>query len=1447
MIKQETHVVKGMQRDLTVSKFSPEYAFDAQNIRITARDHNTFLSITNEKGNKEIELRDKSNSVVSITGTTIGYNVLNNYLTLFTTDNTTDRIYRLSRNSDYFECELLYVGSLGFNTEYPIESLGVYENENIQKVYWVDGRNQARVINIAATEDMQKKWTDTSFNFVPDLSYTENIKVEKNVSTLGNFPSGVIQYAFTYYNLYGQESNIFYTTPLYYLSFDNRGANPEEKVSNSFTITINNPDTKFDYIRVYSICRTSIDATPTVTNIVDLPINAKVLTYTDNGNYGSTVDPTILLYVGGNNIVPTTLAQKDNTLFLGNILLRNKEVPESLRNLLQAESLFGFYKEPINVEYNYKGYYTYKNLLYNSSYIKGFKYLEWYRFGIQFQDSTGKWTEAVYIKDAYNTLSPDETHKVAASVGLSTRTVELARQLGYVRARGLVVYPSHTDREVIAQGILCPTVYNLEDRFSNSPFAQSSWFTRPYLGVDTQHFNYIINGPDQYYNGNYKLNDEIHDIISKGSWAEFRHNYPIPDNWKRNAEIQCLANVPESPLVTTTDNNSIVEWISNHKEYYFIDQSILTFHSPELEFDESLNNMDLSNVKLRIVGKVDFTSNAPCIDIQTSTPPYWNQFSPGFYTESSGVENVDMCGVKSYISGLNYIDSAIGRPTDTGEWGYLLYAGFMVYPWHRNGSLNNEGVLDSDDGTKTAMLYRNKRSNLKYSAHTYYLSTPWNAYIENDNNHTGISGVSIFNSTENSLVRLSAPENSSLGDINYYGNVDKVLNATRVYEPYHFSFDPGLGWDYEELNYFNPIADIELNRAYGYPISGGVFTLNREEISNNWMVDSWHPFYTSTPVPLLTVYDISNGPSLNKPLITEDRHKYGTEPVSIKYKSSIHAVLALNYTKDHKQVVLPTMYYPGYIGQGSYIINSVSKNYNGEYLPWDIECKGVYQDTINLFPNDDFYGYVWLAELYRDDVTEDTRFGGRTQEAFENNQWLPAGEPIKLDDSALIIYSEGDTYFQRYDCLKTYPYTLEDQNSVVEIESFMCETRINIDGRYDKNRGQVNNLIMTPSIFNLFNPGYSQTNNYFNYRAINYKLYGIDYFPNTITWSTEKQMGAVTDAWTNVTMASTLDLDGDKGEITSLNTFNNEIYCFQKQGLSNVLFNSRVQIPSSDGVPIEITNGLKVSGKRYISNTIGCNNKWSIAETPSGLYFIDNTTNSLYLFNGQLGSLSDRLGFRQWIGENNNMSSWNPINFDNFITFYDKNNNDVYFTNKSTSLVYSELLQQFTSFIDYGSVPYMFNINSDFYAIKYGKIWEQFAGEYNILFGDYKPYSITFISNSDEPYDKIFNNIEYRADCWADNKENEVLGNTTFDTLEVWNEYQKGVTDLTKETAKPSNLKKKFRVWRANIPRANTDWNGVKANKMDRIRNTWAYIKLSRNKKNTDRMEFHDMKVHYFI
>ena len=103
-----------------------------------------------------------------------------------------------------------------------------------------------------------------------------------------------------------------------------------------------------------------------------------------------------------------------------------------------------------------------------------------------------------------------------------------------------------------------------------------------------------------------------------------------------------------------------------------------------------------------------------------------------------------------------------------------------------------------------------------------------------------------------------------------------------------------------------------------------------------------------------------------------------------------------------------------------------------------------------------------------------------------------------------------------------------------------------------------------------------------------------------------------------------------------------------------------------------------------------------------------------------------------------------------------------------------------------------------------------------LVINKYQPFYTTIIANPDMPRDKIFNNIEFRADSWNDT----TLLNTTFDTLTTWNEYQKGITTLTNVLGKPSPLKKKFRIWRTNIPRDIS-------NNMDRMRNPWLYIKLS--------------------
>lgn len=107
-------------------------------------------------------------------------------------------------------------------------------------------------------------------------------------------------------------------SPLNYISPVERGGNPEETVSNTFKIDIDNCDDRFEYIRIYSIHRTSLDAVPTVKRVTDIDVQDKV-SYTDTGTVGDVIDPSQLLYIGGEEIYAGTICHKDGTLFIGNI------------------------------------------------------------------------------------------------------------------------------------------------------------------------------------------------------------------------------------------------------------------------------------------------------------------------------------------------------------------------------------------------------------------------------------------------------------------------------------------------------------------------------------------------------------------------------------------------------------------------------------------------------------------------------------------------------------------------------------------------------------------------------------------------------------------------------------------------------------------------------------------------------------------------------------------------------------------------------------------------------------------------------------------------------------------------------------------------------------------------------------------------------------------------
>lgn len=1438
-IKQTAHIIKGLRRDFSNSKQPKEYAIDAKNIRITNREDSSLLSITNEKGTQEVTFNN------NISGNYLGHTTINDILVLFTrVKDNNDYIYKinLSNNTNI----TLFEGKLSDESIDHIEALGVYESEDIQKVYWVDGVSQPRMINI---KDETLRTDVKEFDFIQELQLNETIKVEKSYSS-GSFNSGVIQYAFNYYNKNGQESNIVEVTPINYISYEDRGATPNDYVSNSFKITISNYDKNFDYLRLYSIHRTSLDAIPSVKIVADINLrtakSTAIVNYIDTGIVGETIDPVELLYKGGEYIIPKTLAQKDGTLFLGNIKLKNIN---QLKEDTPPTDVFNKDEYPVHhwrTQSHYKftmtdsipmfswktekvvgkideltGYYPYKAYLGKGDNTT-FKSKETYRLGIQFQDNTGKWSDPIVYKDVTVDKTPtlDESNNylgVQGKLYIADEIVNWAKENNYKKVRPVVVYPQEGERDVVAQGILCPTVFNAKDRQEGTCFAQSSWFLRPSIpnsGISSPSYRHDKNLT----NDNYILKDPESeggefietDIPKYGAWAEFRHYKCLPSYYERNSEIQSFiegtledytisgysSNINNTFPYITTDSDDVarlyLETTSNiFSDAYYVDQSIVTFHSPEIELGKVFN---LDSLKVRVVGLVQFKSNAGDLDIKLSSAPIDTDIlniNNVSYVGTDVNNDNQIAGARSLISGLIYSDK---NNSDDG------YSSYMIYPWQRSGSLNPINRYQS-----YAVLKNKKLSNLKFSYLTKYLEN-----VALGEEYLIPSNISLFNG-ENS-IRIPTPKNSIFIDdkdyLLYKGNVDSIVT------PYN--------------------GDLTLSVS-------GVEDLTLSLSEGRYRAHSYTSFTKEEFTPIKAFNNIVN---LTGALsgITYD---YNNNPISIKYKSTPHAVISLDYGLDDKtgallQKRLDTLY----VGANSEILDDKWYVAYGNNKFQGFKKLEIIKPLYNLEYKEG-PAYLWLAELYRDSVSN--KFGG---DNYESNIWYPAGKSVKLPESkeegelyynTYVEFTQGDTFFARFDSLKTYSDDLDAVNSVTEIGSFMVETRINLDARYDRNRGKQSNLVMNPGNFNLFNDVYNQKNNFFNYRIIDKDIADNTKFPNTIVWSKQKFAGADVDPWTNINMASSLDLDGTKGELTKLVSFKNEIFSFQPEAINHILFNSRVQIPTSDGVPIELTNAYKVDGARQLSS-IGSSNPLAIKSTDRGIYYMDNITKGIYVFNGQQSeSLSDKLGMSSWVKEQN---------IDSYKVNYDKINQDIYFINNDNCLSYSEKLGEFESFFDYNDSE-IFNVKDGTYAIKSNKLYKLFEGNYNRFFTSSKPFWITFTHNENPFNDKIYNTLEFRADTYnyitKDEDGNDITpywelsNNSSFNKIKVYNKYQD-----TKEVSlefnrfTPSNLKRKFRIWRANIPR---DF----IHKRDRIRNAWANITLKASNPSNTKTELHDLVVSYFM
>ena len=1537
-----------------------------------------FLYFTNHAEEPE----DNSYSNISIFGRYAGHCIAGKYLVLFTHDHYNDinYIYRLEVNSQGCEGILLYEGKLGIKYYNNVEALYYYESEDVQKVYWVDSENPPRVINIMAESNYHR--LDTQFDFTPTTNTLPRVKIKKDYNGVGLFPSGTIQYFLSYYNKHGAETGIVFSSALQYLSLEDRGAKADEVVTCSFDINISNIDTSFDYVRIYSAKRTSKNGPIELNIVADVQITGSKISITDSNISQETVDPNILYYIGGTSFIAGTLAQKNDTLFMGDITLvednLNQEIRDEIRKIAISQ-IDKFYNAQY-IKFVYKcftgptlgsDYDHSQQINYSSRMFKTFKRGEIYRFAIQFLSKTGKWTTPIWIGDKKCDVHPqydfDNNQIVVPDVEftLPHQIRELISD-NYSKYRILMAETNYANRSIVAQGVVCPTMFNYEERFNNKPHSIASWIMRP-RGGNAAWEHLSDTGVNSSSNSEIQcLDKSTPPIIDSTSANSVGDAVLICVGLSKYKKIQIavyatsyIENYTSSNLLSLRDSAKIIKWVDENnntwrqcydtlfnvfttlglnmdaymgkenflgrtpthsnasggvdesysgafgvegdvstfhfyikktavkdaafdvykkQSNYYVDNSIVTFNSPDLE--EAQDIIDNSNLAFRIVGMIPVTasfSNASLTPSTTGISPYSRPS-----VKSTSFPNFKG-RAETLLTGNFYQDFAWTRGEPNGMKDFIYASGdifsYKVHMWNKEGSIigqNQNTFIKEGDGKKPFDTVKAELKDKLFATQRYSYSTE---YLEDKFVWTsGISKIVLFNSDELTIKRID----SMNGVLYYQGNYDKLVTVDGGYVTRGNDYDKSdvryVGvrqYDPVRINYkTTPHAVFTLEDGNGklniLPRTKNETKNRLSELYPDYKFDNnadvkypWDELNVDSRYKCLGIHYLKKDGDVNTIIshLNAEIEKLYAEGTDIREDISNYTVFALvtsikSRVPDKFDFVLRLKNTPSgieyltakNIGGVTALVNTYGISMIG-FTTSDpsentIKLKNVFKarsrsivwDTQTIYEEDlididtPAYPYLYMAELYRE-IPYNNLYGGYDENSIERINWIPISD--STDIYTIAKQMEGDTYYQRWDCMKTYPFTEESTNKVVDVTSFMVETHINLDGRCDVNRGNSNLLNARPTNFGLINPSYTQDDNVFKYNILDSK-FALNRFSNQVTWSLTKSPTEDIDVWTGITLNSSLYLDGSYGRVTKLLNVNDNIVAFQEKGISTIQYNERVQISTESGAPIEIQNSKKVTGYNYVTNNYGCKNKFSIVPTKTGVYFIDelNKTFSKFSKDGIVDVSSQ--GMASWFKNND---------IQDLKSFYDSITHDIYLVDSNTCLVFNEDLNRFSSFFDYEGSTIIFN-NEGSSFIYHDKFYEMFKGTYGVGINNLRmDYWIEYRVNPEPYIDKTFTNVEFIADILdpeddINSPHTESEEDVPFNRMDVWNSYQEGYVELSRKLLSP--IAKKFRIWRVQIPRDNKS-----KFKNDRIRSPWMHLKLSNNAVDK-KMIFHNLVVKYF-
>lgn len=277
----------------------------------------------------------------------IGIAVIRNYICLITIDrfeNEINCIFRLKLDNDIIDLTMIASGEFNIvgdrNNQLSITTK--WEDFDNIKVYWADGVNPLRSINIAELEDLNNYNKEPSF-FNSTLSIAIN-KPEFVSFISGNLKAGMVQYAYQMFNKNGSETVISPLSDLIHLTKSNafdvnyQGSTKDDNTTKSCKIKFEVTNDNFSRCKLYRIHFSDAATTPKVYLVSDFNIaptleGSKQFQYfSDNGSIVDELTYEEFLSSSPYYFIPKVIESKDNILFAANIIEDTWSLPDYTSN-----------------------------------------------------------------------------------------------------------------------------------------------------------------------------------------------------------------------------------------------------------------------------------------------------------------------------------------------------------------------------------------------------------------------------------------------------------------------------------------------------------------------------------------------------------------------------------------------------------------------------------------------------------------------------------------------------------------------------------------------------------------------------------------------------------------------------------------------------------------------------------------------------------------------------------------------------------------------------------------------------------------------------------------------------------------------------------------------------------------------------------------------------------